>query len=112
MRQEIFVAFVGFLGIAHAGILAYGPQAAAIHGGLYAAGERELAGIARVRAVIPAFKVGGSVERLWRDVFELGSLVFELGVLFCVLGHAASSPAMILPGKQGRKSRYLGSELL
>src|SRR5215467_11148754 len=106
MRQEIFVAFVGFLGIAHAGILAHGPQAAAIHGGLHAAGERELAGIARVRAVIPAFKVGGSVERLGSNVFELGVVVFEFGVL----RHAASSPAMILLGKQGRKNRYLGSE--
>ena len=46
LASRIFVAAVGFLGIAHAGVLAHGPEAAAVHGGLDAAGVGILAGVA------------------------------------------------------------------
>ena len=83
MGQQIFVAFVGFFGVTHAGVLAHGPEAAAIHGGLHAARERKLAGIAHVGIVVPAFKVGRGVERMRRNVFKLGGVAFA----FIVLGH-------------------------
>ena len=51
--QQIFVALIGFFGVAHAGILAHGPEAAAVHGGLHAAGVREIAGIAEIAIVVP-----------------------------------------------------------
>ena len=44
MRQQILVAFVGLLGVAHASVLAHGPQPPAIHGGLNAAGVGKFAG--------------------------------------------------------------------
>src|SRR5580692_10327583 len=50
---EILVAFVGFLGVAHAGVLAHGPKASAVHGGLHAASEWILAGIADLAVVVP-----------------------------------------------------------
>ena len=49
MGEQIFVAAVGLLRVAHAGVLAHGPQTAAIHGGLDAAGVGVLAGIASGR---------------------------------------------------------------
>ena len=73
--QQIFVALVRFLGVAHAGVLAHGPQAAAVHGGLHAAGEWIFPGIADFALVVGAFEIGRSVERLYRDVrggFNLG----------------------------------------
>ncbi len=48
VREEEFVAAVGLLGIAHAGVLAHGPESAAVHGGLDAAGVGILAGVAQV----------------------------------------------------------------
>ena len=87
MRKKIFIAFVRFFGIAHAGVLTHGPEAAAIHGGLHAARKRELAGITCVRIVIPAFKIGRRIKRLGRDVFELLlGVAFDFGVL----GHVQS----------------------
>ena len=44
LREQVLVALIGFLGVAHAGVLAHGPEAAAIHGGLHAAGIGELPG--------------------------------------------------------------------
>jgi hypothetical protein len=38
VREQVVVAAVGLLGGAHAGVLAHGPEAAAVHGGLDAAG--------------------------------------------------------------------------
>ena len=54
VREEEFVAAVGLLGVAHAGVLAHGPEAAAIHGGLDAAGVGILAGIAEVAVGVEA----------------------------------------------------------
>ncbi len=48
VRQQIFVAFVRLFRVPHAGVLAHGPESAAIHGGLDAAGERILAGDSRL----------------------------------------------------------------
>ena len=42
--QQIVVALVGLFGVAHAGVLAHGPQPSAIHGGLNAAGVGKFAG--------------------------------------------------------------------
>jgi len=39
LAQEVAIALVGFDGGAEAGVLAHGPQAAAVHGGIDAAGE-------------------------------------------------------------------------
>ena len=46
--EKIAIALVGFDGGAEAGVLAHGPEAAAVHGGVDAAGEREFAGVAEV----------------------------------------------------------------
>jgi len=83
VREKIFVALVRFLGVAHAGILAHCPQAAPIHGGLNAARKRKLSRITRIGLIVPAFKIGRSIERMRRDVFQLLGVAFE----FCVLRH-------------------------
>ncbi len=73
--QQIFVAFVGFLGVAHAGVLAHGPEAAAVHGGLHAASEGIFAGIADVAFLVSAVQIGGCVQRAdWnvRGSFGIG----------------------------------------
>ncbi len=66
--EQVFVALVGFLGVAHAGVLAHGPEAAAIHGRLHAPGEGILAGIAHFPILIPAFQVGWRVQAMNGDV--------------------------------------------
>ncbi len=58
MRKQVLVALVGLLGIAHAGILAHGPEASTIHGGLDTAGVRKFAGISDIAIVIPTLKIG------------------------------------------------------
>ena len=62
--QQILVAFVRFLGVAHAGVLAHGPEASAVHGGLHAARKRIFAGISDLAFVVRAFEIGRSIERL------------------------------------------------
>ena len=88
IRQQIFVAFVRLLGIAHARILAHGPQPAAVHGGLHAARKGIFAGIANFAFVVGAFEIGRRVERINGNVrgsFNLGwfGRVFN----FSVIGH-------------------------
>ena len=56
LREQIAVALVRFDGAAEAGVLAHGPEAPAIHGGIDATGERELAGIAEVAFGVPIRK--------------------------------------------------------
>ena len=46
--EEEFVTAVALFRVTHAGVLAHGPEAAAVHGGLDAAGVGELAGKAEV----------------------------------------------------------------
>ena len=57
--EQEFVTAIGLFCVAHAGVLAHGPEAAAIHGGLDAAGVGVLAGEAEVIFWIEAF--GGEV---------------------------------------------------
>ena len=68
LAQQVLVAPVGLLGVAHAGVLAHGPQPAAIHGGLHAARVGKLSGIAELLVVAPTLKIGGRVQRLDCDV--------------------------------------------
>ena len=68
LAQQIFVAAVRLVGVAHAGVLPHGPQAAAIHRGLHAARVGKLSGIAELRVVVPAFEIGGRVQRIDGDV--------------------------------------------
>src|SRR5690606_20593870 len=65
LLQEEFVAAVGLLRVGEAGVLAHGPEAAAVHGGLDAAGEGELAGVAQALVVVPLRQVLRTVERLY-----------------------------------------------
>jgi hypothetical protein len=53
VRQQIVVAAVRFLGVAHTGVLAHGPKTATVHGGLDAAGVGIFAG----RLAFEAFRV-------------------------------------------------------
>src|SRR5262249_21878002 len=60
LGQQVPVARVRLARGAEAGVLAHGPEAAAVHGRLNAAGERELAGEAQLGFGIPAGQI------LWR----------------------------------------------
>ena len=60
--EELAEAAVGLGGGAEAGVLAHGPEATAVHGGLDAAGEGVLAGEADVAEVVGVFEVGGGVD--------------------------------------------------
>src|SRR5947209_12859464 len=71
MGEQVLVTLVGFFSIAHAGVLAHGPETATVHGGLHATGERELAGITDIAVIIPALKIGRGIERLRLNVLEL-----------------------------------------
>src|SRR5208282_1409839 len=57
--EEIAIALVGFDGGAEAGVLAHGPEAASVHGGVDAAGVRKFAGVADARLRI------GAIEIVW-----------------------------------------------
>src|SRR5262245_52775224 len=74
MREKILVALVRFLSIAHTRVLAHGPEPATVHGGLHASGKRELARITRVAVIIPAFKIGRGIERLWVDFSQFADV--------------------------------------
>ena len=62
LAEEELEAFVGLAGGAEAGELPHGPEPAAIHGGVDAAGERILAGIAEVGVGIEAVESFRRVE--------------------------------------------------
>ena len=66
--QQIFVALVGLLRVAHACVLAHGPEASAVHGRLHATSEGILAGVADLPIVVPGFKIGWGVQRTDRNV--------------------------------------------
>ena len=65
--EEEFVAAIGLFCVAHAGVLAHGPEASAIHGGLDAAREGVFAGIAEVAVGVEADGVRGRrrCRRVW-----------------------------------------------
>ena len=69
LGEQEFVAAVALFGVAHAGVLAHGPEAAAVHGGLDAAGEGKFAGEAEVAVGGKGGEVVGGVEG-FRD-FEM-----------------------------------------
>ena len=84
IRQQIFVALVGFLGVAHAGVLAHGPEPAAIHGGLHAAGEGIFAGIADVAFLSRPFRSAGAYSgRIGMCEEVSGSAGVRLSALAC-----------------------------
>src|SRR5580692_11204091 len=76
MFEQKFVAAVTLLGVAHAGVLAHGPETASIHGGLDAARKGEFAGKAKV---FDRVKTGG---------FEIGAGVDGFGASIC--GHGVT----------------------
>ena len=57
--EQVPEALVGLGGGREAGVLAHRPEAAAVHRGLDAAGERELAGPPEVAVLVEAGDVGG-----------------------------------------------------
>ncbi len=60
--EQILVALVGLLGVAHAGVLPHGPQPAAIHRGLDSAREWILPGVADLALLIPALEIRRGVQ--------------------------------------------------
>ena len=58
-REQVFVALVGFLGRAETGVLAHGPEAAAVHGRLHAAGVGVFAGKAELLFIAGIVETGG-----------------------------------------------------
>src|SRR5206468_761202 len=66
LAQEVAVTLVGFDGGAESGVLARGPEAAAVHGGVDTAGVGKFAGIAEGIFGVPAGKVFFGVETLDR----------------------------------------------
>ena len=69
VSQQILVAFVRLLGVAHAGVLAHGPQPAAIHGGLHAPGKGVVAGVSDFPSWLRVFRSAG-VYRAWIGMWE------------------------------------------
>src|SRR4030042_100688 len=75
LGEKKAVALVGFLGRTEPGVLAHGPKAAAVHGRIDAAGEREFTGIAEVFFRVEPGRVAGPQNRLDLDAgrgFEPG----------------------------------------
>ena len=68
VRQQVLVALVRFLGVAEAGVLAHGPEPAAVHGGLHAAGKGIIAGVSDLAFLVASVQIGGRVERADGDV--------------------------------------------
>src|SRR5437016_7362145 len=91
MGQQILVTFIGFLGIAHAGVLAHGPEASAIHGGLHAASEGKLAGIAYILVILPALKIARQVHGLRCNGLQIASLSFG----FCIVSHCWATKTLL-----------------
>ena len=90
VRQQVFVTLVGFLGVAHAGVLAHGPEPAAIHGGLDAAGKGIVAGIADLVILVTGVQIRGRVQRADWDV--RGSLGIGGCGEFRLVGHEEEQP--------------------
>src|ERR1700692_1573359 len=62
VAQKVLVAFVGLLGIAHACILAHGPQSPPIHSWLHAASVRKIARIAGLFVVLPIVQINRGIK--------------------------------------------------
>jgi len=92
VREQIFVAPVGLFGVAHARVLAHGPEAPAIHGGLHPARVREFSGVGEIAIVIEFLEISGGVQGLRVNLFELAGFGFD----FCLVGHGLFSPNQAL----------------
>ena len=79
--QQVLVTFVGFFGVAHAGVLAHRPEASAIHGWLDTTGEGILARVSDIRFRILIFEVSGRIKRMNRNVRGSLRVLFWLGGL-------------------------------
>src|SRR5215469_7327939 len=77
--QEIAIAPVGFDCRAKAGVLAHGPEAAAIHGGVDAAYVRKFARKTKSGFGIPRAKTLPRIERVKWQARERGEFPFALG---------------------------------
>ncbi len=77
--EEIAIALVGFGGGAEAGVLAHGPEAAAVHGGIDAAGVGEFAGIAESNFGVPTGEIFFGVETIDGQAGEGGEFFLALG---------------------------------
>ena len=64
MGKQVFVTFVGFIGVAHASVLSHGPEASAIHGWLDATCKGILARVSDIRFQILTLEVRGRIERM------------------------------------------------
>ncbi len=86
--EEIAIALVGFDGGAEAGVLAHGPEAAAVHRWIDAAGVGEFAGVADGRFWIRGGEIVLRVEAIDGEAGERGEVLFAFGggLGFCV-GH-------------------------
>ena len=62
LAQEVAVTLIGFGGAAETGVLAHGPEAAAIHGGVDAAGVGKFAGEAEGVVGIPVREIRIRIE--------------------------------------------------
>src|SRR5215470_6466135 len=79
LAEEIAIALVGFDSGAKAGVLAHGPEAAAVHRRVNAAGKRKFAGIAQSGFGIPAGKILFGVQAVDREARESGEFFLALG---------------------------------
>jgi len=88
LAQEIAIALVGFGGRGEAGVLAHGPEAATVHGGVDAAGERVFARIADGKipfgvsdgvGIVDAFKWNAGKGGEFRLAFGGGGFDFGVG---------------------------------
>ena len=120
LAQQIFVALVRLLGVAHAGVLPHRPQPAAIHGRLHAAGVRKLSGLAQLRRVVEAFHLSRTVNQFYGNVGSC-ACVRNCGFLFggCFLrryvGHERPSliskirqTSVTLPARAPRERLFRG----
>jgi hypothetical protein len=64
LAQQVLVAVIRLVGVAHAGVLPHGPEPPAIHAGLHTARVGELAGIAGLAVIVPTLQIGRRVQRL------------------------------------------------
>ena len=84
--EQIAIAAIGFDGGAEAGVLAHGPEAAAVHRGIDAARERKLARVAEVALGIESGEIFGRDDGFHRQTrggggFALGDGGGLLGVI-------------------------------
>src|SRR6202044_2613134 len=77
LSQQIPVTLVRFRGAAEPGVLTGGPQAAAIHGGIYAAGKREFAGEAEIAFGVETRQVLRGYDRVQGQAGGRGRLLLR-----------------------------------